>query len=90
MASLKYNGAELARVVYENNSADGMKTTHHYSFGDRGWALRRIDIVFKDGHRVKGGWKRYVRWDQDGRTLNEAVDNAHAHYRKLGWTEVTS
>lgn len=94
MASLKYNGTELARVAYEHTSTkDETVRTHHYSFGSRGWILRRVDMVFLNegdgGHRVKGGWKRFARWGEEGRTIEQAVANTHEHYNKLGWTEVT-
>lgn len=84
MASLKHNGPEKARVVFRKRDEEGVERTHHYSLGERGWVLRRVDVVFADGHRAKGGWKRYMRWAEVPKTV-QVLRN---RYERDAWEEV--
>ena len=86
MASLKYNGPELARLVFDYTDSNGVVTTHHLSFGKRGYILRRIDVAdFVEGSRVKGAWKRFRRIEGD---VNEEVEAWRNAYRSKGWREL--
>lgn len=86
MASLKYNGPELARLVFDRTDSNGVITTHHLSFGERGYILRRIDVAnYVEGHRVKGTWKRFQRI---GRGVDEEVEAWRAAYLSKGWREL--
>lgn len=86
MASLKYNGPELARLVFDLTDSNGVVTTHHLSFGERGYILRRIDVAdYVAGTRVKGTWKRFWRINKDVDAEVEAWRNA---YRSKGWREL--
>lgn len=93
MASLKHNGPELARLVFERTDSDGLKHTHHLSVGARGYVLRRIDVVYRDGNRVKGAWKRHSRFaTHDGPPAEElaptTADNLRTEYTGKGWLEI--
>lgn len=84
MASLKHNGPEKARVVFRKRDEEGVERTHHYSLGERGWVLRRVDVVLADGHRVKGGWKRHTRWVD----VPTFVQELRSRYERHAWKEV--
>lgn len=88
MASLKHNGAELARVVVRKVDSDKAIVTEHFSFGERGWLLKRLDVVLSDGHRVKGSWKRYIKWSDTPHSAETAARNLKAHYLHWGWEVV--
>lgn len=86
MASLKYNGPELARLAFDRTDSNGVVTTHHLSFGERGYILRRIDVAdYVEGSRVKGAWKRLQRIDGD---VDAEVEAWRTDYRLKGWREL--
>lgn len=86
MASLKHNGKELARLVFDRTDSNGVVTTHRLSFGERGHILRRIDVAdYVRGTRVKGDWKRFQRIEGD---VDEEVEAWRNAYRSAGWREL--
>lgn len=93
MASLKYNGPELSRLVFGRTDSDGLKHIHHLSVGARGFVLRRMDVMYPDGTRVKGAWKRLFRFAKpDGPPAEEVapttVNNLRTVYARKGWFEI--
>lgn len=93
MASLKHNGPELARVVFGRADRDGLRHIHHLSVGARGFVLRRMDVMYPDGTRVKGAWKRLFRFAKHDEPPAEelaptTVNNLRTVYTGKGWLEI--
>ncbi len=88
MASLKHNGIELFRLVFERTDSDGVKWTMHASWGSRGWLLERLDVVYLTGNRVRGKWKRTARM-KGAPHEPDPYHSTRERFLNCGWREVT-
>lgn len=82
MASLQYNGPEVARLKFEM-VCEGLVVVDEISIGERGFALKKRSVDFLDGEVVRGKWRRWR--DLRSTPPEKAAEEIREYYERLGW-----